>query len=139
MSTVFHFHPGETEKRSEVGFGFGSCFGRLGCENVCTNFPFGIQPVCQHRRRWRLESEQRTPDSAVSSNCRAVVCAILSAERSAGDSGRYRRSSTCKPRGVPRISRRRITSRKLDFDASNVAIFALKSAVVRTPEAFGAA
>jgi len=60
-------------------------------------------------------------------------------KKSAEDSGPYRRSSACKPRGGPKISRRRIASRKLDFDASNVAIFTLTSARLATPKAFGAA
>ena len=65
----------------------------------------------------------------------------LSAEReeSAEESGDYRRSNACKPRGGPKISRRRIASRKLDSDPSNLSIFILKSARLAIPKAFGAA
>jgi hypothetical protein len=60
-------------------------------------------------------------------------------KKSAEDSGHYRRSSVCRPRGGPKISRRTIASRKLDFDPSNVARFVLKSARFATPKAFGVA
>jgi len=48
--------------------------------NLCTNRPSGVQRVCQLHRAdvWNLE--QGTRDSPVSSNCRAVECAVLSAE-----------------------------------------------------------
>jgi hypothetical protein len=48
----------------------------------------------------------------------------------------YRSSTVCKPRGGPKISRRMIAWRKPDFDASNVAISVLKSAVVVSPKPF---
>ena len=70
---------------------------------------------------------------------RAVECAVLSASLEAGqasnslrNSGHYRRSNACKPRGGPKISRRRIASRKPDFDTSKVAIFIVKSARLAT-------
>ena len=41
-------------------------------------------------------------------------------------------SSACKPRGGPKISRMRIASRKLDFDASKLAISLLDPARLAT-------
>ncbi len=48
-------------------------------------------------------------------------------------------SSVCKPRGGPKISRRRIASRKPEFDTSKEAISVLKSARLAIPKAFWAA
>ena len=45
-------------------------------------------------------------------------------------------STSCKPRGGPKISRKMIASRKPDFDASNVARSVLKSAALATPKDF---
>jgi hypothetical protein len=49
------------------------------------------------------------------------------------------RSTGCKLRGGPKISRRMIASRKPDFDASKVAMSVFNSAPLATPKAFGAA
>jgi hypothetical protein len=52
-----------------------------GFANLCTNRPSGVRRGCQIPPRRRLESEQKDMGFAVSSNCRAVECAVLNAER----------------------------------------------------------
>src|SRR6266540_2018850 len=81
MSIVFRFRPGETEKRSKVRFGFKSCFGRLRFANLCAKRSSGVQRVCQFQSASVWCGSKRIRDSPVSSNCRAVECAVLSAER----------------------------------------------------------
>ena len=89
------------------------------------------------RRSLKLRNQKR---SSSASSCSRFAVKSVSPERLSrpkGD-GYGVASIACKPRGCPRISRRRIASRKLDFDASNVAIFILKSARLATPKAVGA-
>src|SRR6266699_1469990 len=107
MSTVFHFTPGETEKRLKAQFGFRSWFGRLGSANLCTNRPSDVQRVCQISPRRRLESEQE--DTGFARNLELSCCRVRCPQRrkrSAGDSGRYSSSSACILRGGPKISRK---------------------------------
>jgi len=66
----------------------------------------------------------------------SVISRTINRSRIVQTDGYGATSSGCKLRGGPKISRRIITSLKLDFDASNVAIFILKSAPMGTPEAF---
>src|SRR6266446_4814468 len=81
MSTFFHFGSGETEKRSKVRFGFKSRFGRLDSQ-ICARIVDPASSVSANSATvgdWNRSKRMR--DSPVSSNCRAVECAVRSAER----------------------------------------------------------
>ena len=49
--------------------------------NLCTNRRSGVQRVCQFRHAGDWNRSKRIRDSPVSSNCRAVECAVRRAER----------------------------------------------------------
>src|SRR5215475_690354 len=75
-------------------------------------------PIPPRRRKERSETIRDSHVSSTSPLCR-VRCpqraSLGGAKESAEDSGHYTRSGACKPRGGPKISRRRIASRKPDL------------------------
>src|SRR5712671_1175041 len=80
MSTVFHCGPGETENGQR--FGSDSKAGSVASIRKFVHESSIRRPAClQFRHRRGLESEQKDTGFAVSSNYRAVECAVLSAER----------------------------------------------------------